>query len=293
MSGVAKGVKKVFRKVAKVAKTVIPSILGIGALVFTAGAALGVPGTAGGWGGAVNRLVGSLGAGDVLTQTLSGALTTAGYGAVLGGALGLATDKGIMKGAQYGTLAGGAAGAVLGGTGTPYDPLAGIGTQPAAAAAAAPAAAGAVPGPGGAMPGTIQVTPVSATGPIAGGGGAAATTGQAVAAGARGFAPPASWLERNQALVGSVIQGVGSGLSSMAEGEDYRRAAEISLERDERGRDYMRRNFGTGEVRGYRGFRSPGRPQPTPVQRYDPQSYRTEFQYDPAQGRIVRIPVED
>lgn len=50
MSGLVKGVKKVFKKVSKVVKKIAVPLLVVGAVVFTAGAALGLPAMAGGWG---------------------------------------------------------------------------------------------------------------------------------------------------------------------------------------------------------------------------------------------------
>ena len=116
MSGVVKGVAKVFKKVVKVVKKVLPVILAAAAIYFTAGAALGVAGTAGGWGGAASGLVGKLGLGSTLSSVLTGAVTQAGYGAVLGGGLALVTGgdvgKGLLRGAAAGAITGGITGAI-------------------------------------------------------------------------------------------------------------------------------------------------------------------------------------
>lgn len=330
MSGVAKGVKKVFKKVAKVAKKVLPIALGVGALVFTVGAALGVPGTAGGWGGAVSNLVGKLGAGEVLTNTLSGALTQAGYGAVLGGAFSAVTGGDFFKGAGYGALGGTATGGLMGAAGLPYDPFSGIGMEQAQAGqpidlTGRVQGAGFEPvrGPGIMDPNAPVTTSPLPGSAIYGGGGNTTMTGGATAAGITGraggvghpaagggFSPYASatapisrapattggglfssggWLERNQGLAGHVIGGLGQGLMASGEADATEEAYRLAIERDERERDYIRRNYGSGDVRGYRSFRAPTG-NPTPPQRYDAPVYDFEYAYDPTQGRIVKVP---
>lgn len=104
MSGILKGIGKVFKKVVKVVKKVALPALMIGAVVLTGGAALGVlP--------ALGTMVGGLGLSAGLTSVLTGAISTGALGAV-GGFL-----TGGMKGATKGFLMGAATGGVLGGLG--------------------------------------------------------------------------------------------------------------------------------------------------------------------------------
>src|SRR5690348_12280713 len=114
MSGVISSVGKIFKPLAKVAKKVLPAALAIGAIVFTAGAAMGALPS---WGTAVSGFMGSLGldSGGLLGRTLIGAVTQAGYGAVIGGATSALTggkfENGLLIGAAGGALSGGAMGA--------------------------------------------------------------------------------------------------------------------------------------------------------------------------------------
>lgn len=104
MSGILKGIGKVFKKVVKVVKKVALPALMIGAVVLTGGAALGVlP--------ALGTMVGGLGLSAGLTSILTGAISTGALGAV-GGFL-----TGGMKGAKKGFLMGAATGGLLGGLG--------------------------------------------------------------------------------------------------------------------------------------------------------------------------------
>lgn len=129
MSGVMKGVKKAFKKVGKVVKKVAPYALAAGAVVFTAGSALGLPAMAGGWGGAVAKGLGAVGisGSSGIAGALTGAITQAGYGAAVGGIGSLASGGDFADGATAGALAGGLSGGVMGGIGMPTDPLAGTG----------------------------------------------------------------------------------------------------------------------------------------------------------------------
>lgn len=102
MSGVAKGVGKVFKKAAKVVKKVAPIALGAAAVYFTAGAALGFAPTLG---AAAGSLVGSSVLGNTtLASVVTGAITQAGYGAAIGGLTAAATGGSISKGMQTGAL---------------------------------------------------------------------------------------------------------------------------------------------------------------------------------------------
>jgi hypothetical protein len=92
-------------------KKVAPVVLMAAAVYFTAGAALSVAGTAGGWAGAAS----SIGAmGGSLAPVLTGAIQYAGYGAIAGGAMAGLQGKNIIKGAGRGALTGAITGGVLG-----------------------------------------------------------------------------------------------------------------------------------------------------------------------------------
>lgn len=278
MSKVWKGAKKVFKKVVGGISKVAPVALAAGTIFFTAGAALGVPGTAGGWGGAVSSLTERLGAGEVLTNVLTGAVTQAGYGAVVGGAASLLTGGDPMKGLQFGAAGGAATGGLMGGLGMKTDPLAGIGetgAAPSNTTGGGPINLNPAQGPTGVpLPASAAATaPSTAAAPATGGGGLFRTGG---------------WLERNQNLVGHAVKGLGGGLLGMAQGDDAVEAGELALERDEAERDYIRGNYGSGNVPGYRVLASTN--NPSPAQRFDPQTYNGRYQYDPKSGQIVFVP---
>ncbi len=97
MSGVIKGVGKVFKRVASSASKILPVALAAGAVMFTAGNALGVTSS---WGDAVKSVTDSLGMGSTLSNVISGAVTNAGYGAVAGAATSAIAGGDVMKGAQ-------------------------------------------------------------------------------------------------------------------------------------------------------------------------------------------------
>lgn len=106
MSKILSGIGKIFKKIAKVAKTVIPIALGVAAVVFTGGAALGILPT---FSGAIGGLVSSLGISGALGGALTGSIVSAGFGAAVGGLTG--GIKGAQKGALSGAVLGGALGA--------------------------------------------------------------------------------------------------------------------------------------------------------------------------------------
>lgn len=282
MSGVVKGVKKAFKKVVPTVIKIAPYALAAAAIYFTAGAALGVPAMAGGWGAASAGLVGSLGAGSTLSAVMAGALTTAGYGAVAGGALSLIGGGDMTKNMQMGMVGGALAGGVMGGLGAGMATGAPVGAAGTAAGPAAPGmptaltvaegggigALGRAAGPAAATAGGM--TPAAAA--PAGGGGAASFLGQG------------GWLERNAALAGPVISGLGQGLLQGAAAGDEGKAM---MRRDQAERDHIASNYGSGEVP----FTQVARPQgnPTPTQRFDTATgYSPQWHYDPAARRMVR-----
>lgn len=107
MSGVLKGIGKVFKKIVKIGKVVLPIALAAAAVVFTGGAALGILPT---FAGAISGLVGGLGLSAGLAGALTGSIVSAGFG----GAAGFVLSGGKMKGLQSGALAGAVTGGALG-----------------------------------------------------------------------------------------------------------------------------------------------------------------------------------
>lgn len=215
MSGVAKGVGKVFKKAVKVVKKIAPIALGAAAIYFTAGAALGFAPTLG---AAASSLTGSLGLSGTLGSVVTGAVTQAGYGAAIGGLTAAATGGSITKGMQTGAVTGAITGGVTGGLGFNTDPLSSL--NGGEAASAAQAASG---GPGQlTAPGALSA-PQVATSPL---GAAAPAVAQAAPASSGGLL---SWLGNNQTLVGTAVSGLGQGLMGAAEGSAQRDAM-----RDER-----------------------------------------------------------
>lgn len=211
MSGVAKGVGKVFKKAAKVVKKVAPIALGAAAVYFTAGAALGFAPTLG---AAAGSLTGSLGLSGTLGSVVTGAITQAGYGAAIGGLTAAATGGSISKGMQAGALTGAVTGGVTGGLGMNTDPLSSLnGGETASAAQAAAGGPGQLTAPGALSAPQVTTSLPGAVAPVS----APQSTGLM------------SWLNNNQTLVGTAVAGLGQGLMGAAEGSANREA-----QRDER-----------------------------------------------------------
>jgi hypothetical protein len=189
VSGLVKGIKKSFKRISKSgAGKILGGALALGAIVFTGGAALGLPAMAGGWGGAVSSGLGALGLSGTgaIGSALTGAVTQAGYGALIGGAASLATGGEFLEGAAQGAMAGAVTGGVT----------------------------GAFSGGGGLMPTetiSSMSAPVAAGTPVAGG--APVTAGMANAAGVA--APATGGLMSGilkSPVTGQVIAGLGQGL---------------------------------------------------------------------------------
>lgn len=125
--GFFKKIGKFFKKVvkSKVFK-IVAAVVGVGAAIFTGGAALGLSFAAGGWGAAAAGVSNVLGlTGTTVGSILTGALTQAGYGALLGAGTSLVTGGNVLEGAAGGALGGAITGGVMGGLGFGTDPLAG------------------------------------------------------------------------------------------------------------------------------------------------------------------------
>lgn len=115
--GLFSGIKKVFKKVAKVVVDVAPIALAAGAIIFSGGAALGLAplGIAGGWGAAASSLIGATGLTGGAASILTAGLTNAGFGAAIGGLTSMIGGGSFTGGAKVGALAGGVTGLATGG----------------------------------------------------------------------------------------------------------------------------------------------------------------------------------
>lgn len=110
MSSVATGIGKVFSSVANTAVKIGSAVAGVGTSLFTTGAATGAGSMAS---GGLSGIAGAFG-GGTLGNVLSGAIRTAGFGALAGGAIGAVTGQGFLKGALIGAAGGGLLGGVSG-----------------------------------------------------------------------------------------------------------------------------------------------------------------------------------
>ncbi len=268
MSKVIKGIRKVFKKVAKVVKKIAPIALAAAAIYFTVGGAAGA--TAG------SSLTGSLGLTGTLGGVVSGAVTQAGYGSLIGGALSKAQGGSFADGAKAGAIGGALTGGITGG----MNP-AGAGVQPT----------------GGVQTPTAGVDP-AATAPSVDTS-AMSAADEAKALGMNNFshsAPPPNtsgggllskggWLERNQALTGNIIAGIGQGLMARGAGD-----AEIDAMRERQkiiGENYAGAKPGAG----YKSL-APTTTGQRPNERFNPDSYSSyEYAYNSQTGRIERVPV--
>lgn len=198
MSGILKGIGKVFKKVVKVVKKIALPALAIGAVVLTGGAALGLlP--------AVGKVIGGLGLGATVTSVLTGAVTAAGYGAVIGGVTG--GKDGFMKGAGIGAISGGLLGAVAPGL------LAKIpGAMPGGGAAAA------APGSLAMDAGTAAIAGVPAAAAPA----VATAAPAAIAVGTTAPVASGSIVKGLLAspILGQVVGGIGQGMAAKAQAEE-------------------------------------------------------------------------
>jgi hypothetical protein len=301
MSGVLKSIGKIFTKVIKVVKKVLPYALAIGAAVVTGGAALGVfaagSWAAGGLAGIASGALGSIGgtafAASKLGMILSSAAVTAGYGAMVGGATAALTGgkigKGILRGAAIGGLTGGVAGAITGGGGL-------LGATTAAQKVAALDGAPAV-GTGGFYAGTPAQ--VAATAPL----GTAAPGTVAAGAGAGGglFGMSPTNALTAATLAGPVISGIGQGVGNYAQAKSQEDMAQAE-------RDRVTDNYSTGgnsllvpgatgkgllnQPQPYAGFTptNTGAGFPTPAKRFSDEYGAGRWVFDSVQGKIVFQP---
>lgn len=249
MSGLVSGLTKVFTSVGSGIAKVGKAVLGVGASLFTGGAAPG------GLGGVLNGLTG----GGVLGNMLTGAIKQAGIGALIGGAIGAVSGAGFGKGALYGALGGAATGA-LSGSGlfsaaglTPADTPTGVTPTGSSAGSGAAAAA--------------ATAPVTAAAPSAG----------------KGLF---SFL--NSETGGSLIAGLGEGLMGYAQGKMEEKQREedrqFLLDKEER----LRRSYDVPVEAlpgGGTGATLPVTQRPTPAQKYD----RRRYEYNKSTGTIDTV----
>lgn len=264
MSGILKGIGKVFKKVGKVLKKVALPVLAIGAVVLTGGAALGLlP--------AVSSVVGGLGLSAGLTTALTGVVSGAGWGGIVGGIVG--GKKGFLKGAMMGGLTGG----VLSATGALG--AGGAGSTASAASGAAPAA----PITGGGLLSSstelaqgVAAVPSNLTDAVpslssAGGGGGGGLLGS---------------VGSNPYVVPSLIQGVGGALSANEQNKALSK-------REKKQAEQRAANYRVTE-----GLLTPDYRQPSSAQRLDPADRfspayydrvqpRTQYVYDEQLGQVV------
>lgn len=305
MSGVIGSIGKSFTKVVKTAKKVLPAALAIGAIVFTAGAAMGALPS---WGTAISGAMGKLGITGTLGSVLTGAVTQAGYGAVLGGATSALTGGKVSNGMLAGAAAGAITGGAMGAANMKTDPFGGLGDSPSASMPE-------VTAPG--SPAPVQtVTPPSASAQTAGplnapisdsitGPASAYSMGPSAAppsAAAPPIAPPPApkanglfgdggWLEKNGTMVGTAVSGLGSGLLKMAAGDDTEKALKKRQE-------IYTQNYRITPEATANGLlmKAPVMSQAPaavkgPAPRFDPAAFAGEYEFDPAQGKIVWKPL--
>lgn len=283
MSGVIKGIGKVFKAVVKVVKKVAIPALVIGAAVFTGGAALGL----------LPALGTTLGLGAGLTSILS----AAGTGALVGGGTALLTGGNVLKGMTTGFAVGGVTGGIgmaLGGAGAAAASggtatLTGSSTLANAAATGGNFMNGLGAGLGSAVaPAASTVLPAIAP-TLASAGGAAAAGGiGAAASGAAGLVPAGvataapggigGFIAKNPTIVGSVLKGIGGGIAANEQSAEARKAIE-------RRQAQIEANYaGVGD--NLYSDQSAANNNQSAASRYDQAIYGGKVVYDPATQRI-------
>lgn len=268
-----KAIKKIFRKVAKHAKIIVPVVLGAAAIYFTAGAALG-------GGAGISGLVGQLGLGSTLSSVLSGAVTQAGIGAAIGAGTSLVTGGDVGKGALLGGAAGAVTGGITGAVNAPSSGVTGVAATPPSSAAAPGAPVNLVPSQG-----PVGAPLVTAAGPAAD---AASSDGLLSGVG--------KFITDNQTLLGGAVQGIGAGLGGLAEADAAVEAAQIAadrqaeLEATENAR--VASNFDVSGGGGLlSGSTTDATPRPTPAQQFTVPSVQARsrgarWRYNPETGQV-------
>ena len=184
-------------------------MLAVGAVVLTGGAALGVLPALGGAGGLL--------AGIGISGPLAGIMTSAASAATMGAVTSGLTGGNIVKGATTGLVVGGLAGGLGAAAG-------GLGSKAAAAAGGSGSAGGSITG--FATPAEKFVS-AGANAMNTAGNVAASTAPAAVATGGGGLGSGVlSFLNNNPVVAGSLVQGIGAGISGSAQAKEARRAEE-------------------------------------------------------------------
>ncbi len=270
-----RALKKIFKKVAKHAKIIIPVVLGAAAIYLTFQLASGGTGISG--------LVGQLGLGSTLSSVLTGAVTQAGIGAAIGAGTSLVTGGDVGKGALLGGAAGAVTGGITGAVNAPSSGATGVAATAPSSAAAPGAPINLVPsqGPVG-VPVAAGAAPlVTAAGPAAG---AASSGGLLSGVG--------KFITDNQTLLGGAIQGIGAGIGSAAEADATVEAAQLLADQDEAARAQIASNF---DVSGGGGLLSGSTqdttPRPTPTQQFTRPSVQARqrgarWRYNPETGQV-------
>lgn len=262
----------------KVVKKILPVVLAAAAIYFTAGAALGIAGTAGGWGGAVSGLVGKFGLGSTLSSVLTGAVTQAGYGALIGGGLAAVTGGDVSKGLLRGALAGAVTGGITGAL-----------TAPATAASSGATGTGTIPSTATSLNAPIIPVTRAPLGPLAASG-STETTG--LLSGLGDFAKTPG----GGAIIGGAVQGIGAGIGNFALAEADIEAANIEAAQKEAERARIAANFGVGGGGGLlTGTTVDTTARPTPTQQFNPNTVLAKargamWRYNPATGQLELTP---
>ena len=267
-----KAIKKVFKKVAKHAKIIVPVVLGAAAIYFTAGAALGA--------GGISGVIGQLGLGSTLSSVLSGAVTQAGIGAAIGAGTSLVTGGDVGKGALLGAAAGAVTGGITGAVNAPTTRAQNFGRDPQFPNASNLGSGGSPSSDP--LSGLNPLTDPAIRPPDTGGGGLLSSFGE--------------FVTDNQTLIGGAIQGVGAGLGGLAQAEAQVEAAEVLANQDRERRAEIAANF---DVSGGGGLLSgstlDSTPRPTPTQQFTQSSVQARnrgarWQFNPETGRVELVP---
>jgi hypothetical protein len=293
MSGVVKSIGKVFRRVAKAAVRIAPVALAAGALLFTAGSALGVTGGMG-WGQATASIGKVFGEGT-FANVVTGAVTQAGYGALAGAATAAVSGGDLLQGAQAGALGGAVTGGVMGGMGLGTDPFedgfgraAGaekVAVDPQLTAAQDTSSVGQSMFPNSAKdPGAMSAPDLQKW--VSQAPGAPASSSKGLLSSIEGAFEKGGWVERNQGLVGNLVSGVGKGLlSGDSQASVYAKARE-----DEAKRIADNYRTGTGWMINPTGA-AQAQPGSAPRQTAQaPQSATGQLVWDAATQRYVFVP---
>ncbi len=266
-----KAIKKIFKKVAKHAKIIIPVVLGAAAIYLTFQLATG--------GAGISGLVGQLGLGSTLSSVLTGAVTQAGVGAALGAGTSLLTGGDVGKGALLGGAAGAVTGGITGFANAPTTRAQNFGRDPQFPLAGNQ---GSGSPSSDLLAGLNPLTDTAIRLPDTGGDGLLSGVGK--------------FITDNQTLLGGAIQGIGAGIGSAAEADATVEAAQLLADQDEAARAQIASNFDVSGGGGLLSGSNLGTTQrPTPAQQFTATSVQARargarWQYNPATGQVELTP---